>query len=158
MPHGRAGRLAGSRVLVHEGRCGGPHLKRIQVEGSLRCNLQCSYCYSSSGPGRRTALNGDEIRDLVRLAHEMGVLTRLHCGEFFLDSKWESYRMRMVASSIAGDPLSPDLVQHHPGSNREVERLGRSVHRDGESDRSASQVFFSEPGALTAHEYGQAGR
>ncbi|MFB9777510.1 hypothetical protein [Brevibacterium otitidis] len=47
--------------IVHRRVPEGPHLKRVQVEALLTCNLSCSYCYSTSGPGRRERLSHDEV-------------------------------------------------------------------------------------------------
>ncbi|CAM3351868.1 radical SAM protein [Stackebrandtia soli] len=70
----------------------GPHLRRVQIEVSLRCNLSCSYCYSMSGPGRKQAMSSDLIRSLVEQADAMGVVTiDFTGGELLLDREWRSY-------------------------------------------------------------------
>lgn len=69
-----------------------PHLKRLQVEVSLRCNLHCPYCYSTSGPDRRERLSPDEVLSIVREADAMGALAiDFTGGEFLLDSAWRTY-------------------------------------------------------------------
>jgi pyrroloquinoline quinone biosynthesis protein E len=96
----------------------GPHLKRVQIEVALRCNLQCSYCYSVSGPAERTALTGDEVRDILRQSAELGVLSvDFTGGEFFLDPDWESYLQLTNSLGIAftlhtnGTTLTPRVIE-----------------------------------------------
>lgn len=66
-----------------------PHLKRLQIESLLTCNLSCSYCYSTSGPTRREALSHQEILALVDEADAMGVhQVDFTGGEYFLTRGW----------------------------------------------------------------------
>lgn len=50
------------------------HLKRIQLELLLNCNLRCLHCYSESGPGKDKGLSFNQICQLVDEAHSMGVI------------------------------------------------------------------------------------
>ena len=69
-----------------------PHLKRIQIETSLRCNLRCSYCYSTSGPERTEHLSSAQVKDIIREAHAIGVLAiDFTGGEFLLQREWATY-------------------------------------------------------------------
>src|SRR5882757_646952 len=69
-----------------------PHLKRVQIEVSLRCNLSCDYCYSMSGPHHRGGLDRDRILALIDEADRMGVLTMdFTGGELLLDRAWSEY-------------------------------------------------------------------
>jgi radical SAM protein with 4Fe4S-binding SPASM domain len=82
-----------------------PHLRRVQIETGLRCNLSCGYCYSMSGPGRRDRLSPDEVRSILHEADAMGVVTiDLTGGELLLDPEWKSYvtlaRSRGMAVTI----------------------------------------------------------
>jgi radical SAM protein with 4Fe4S-binding SPASM domain len=71
---------------------GTPHLKRLQIEVSLRCNLRCSYCYSTSGPSRTDRLLSRQVLKLVAEADQLGVLSLdFTGGEFLLDPDWRSY-------------------------------------------------------------------
>lgn len=47
-------------------------LTRITVETSRRCNLACTYCYTSASPDRRDGLTDDELRFIMRQAFECG--------------------------------------------------------------------------------------
>lgn len=69
-----------------------PHLKRVQIEVSLRCNLRCPYCYSESGPARKVALTSTEILRVITEADELGVLAiDLTGGELLMDPEWPAY-------------------------------------------------------------------
>ena len=71
---------------------GSPHLKRLQIEVSLRCNLRCSYCYSASGPWRTDRLQSQQVRKLITEADLLGVLSLdFTGGEFLLDPDWRCY-------------------------------------------------------------------
>ena len=47
----------------------------LQIHPSLRCNLRCHHCYSSSGPDRRGVLGDDVLADLVSDAAALGYAT-----------------------------------------------------------------------------------
>jgi radical SAM protein with 4Fe4S-binding SPASM domain len=69
-----------------------PHLKRVQIEVALKCNLRCSYCYSESGPERKIALTSAEILRVISEADELGVLALdLTGGEVLMDPEWPAY-------------------------------------------------------------------
>ena len=83
----RRGWLSGDWVYREVAR--DPHLKRVQIEVSLRCNLSCGYCYSMSGPAHRNRLSTDQILSLVEQADALGVLTiDFTGGELLLHSDW----------------------------------------------------------------------
>jgi len=44
----------------------------IQIHPGLRCNLACSHCYSSSGPGERTRLDVPVLNQFLRDAADEG--------------------------------------------------------------------------------------
>lgn len=50
------------------------HLKRIQYEINLLCNLECQHCYCSSSPRASAGCSTEFVHDLVRQAAELGVL------------------------------------------------------------------------------------
>ncbi|MEO8180960.1 MAG: radical SAM protein [Deltaproteobacteria bacterium] len=50
------------------------HLKRIQYEINLLCNLECQHCYCSSSPRASAGRSTEFVLDLVRQAAELGVL------------------------------------------------------------------------------------
>lgn len=52
----------------------GPHLKRLQVELTRHCNLECSYCYSGSGPRQKGGLSVNQVRDVLEEAASLGVV------------------------------------------------------------------------------------
>jgi radical SAM protein with 4Fe4S-binding SPASM domain len=69
-----------------------PHLKRVQIEVGLRCNLHCAYCYSTSGPSQRRRIESDDILRLIHQADDLGVLALdFTGGEFLLDPSWANY-------------------------------------------------------------------
>jgi radical SAM protein with 4Fe4S-binding SPASM domain len=79
-----------------------PHLRRVQIEVSLRCNLRCSYCYSMSGPGQATGLGPERVLDVIAQADRLGVLTiDFTGGELLLDRRWPDYVTLARASGIA---------------------------------------------------------
>ena len=47
----------------------------LQIHPSLRCNLSCHHCYSSSGPDQRGWLDDDTLADLVSDAAALGYAT-----------------------------------------------------------------------------------
>ncbi len=50
------------------------HLKTIQYELNLQCNLQCSHCYCESSPTAYTGLSTDQVLDIVQSAADAGVI------------------------------------------------------------------------------------
>lgn len=50
------------------------HLKRIQLELLLQCNLRCMHCYCSSSPTAPKGLDTEKIFNLIDQASKMGVL------------------------------------------------------------------------------------
>lgn len=50
-----------------------PHLSRLQIELSTRCNFACAYCYSESGPTQAAALTTDQVLAILRDADRVGV-------------------------------------------------------------------------------------
>ena len=48
-------------IIVHRRAPEDPHLQRVQIEALLTCNLSCSYCYSTSGPGRKERLSHGKL-------------------------------------------------------------------------------------------------
>lgn len=66
-----------------------PHLKRVQIEVSLRCNLSCGYCYSMSGPSHRNQMSAQQIMSLIGQADSLGVLSiDFTGGELMLHPDW----------------------------------------------------------------------
>jgi len=49
-------------------------LKRLQIELSLLCNLSCSYCYSTSGPNRKSRLTQEKVIEFIDDAYDLGCL------------------------------------------------------------------------------------
>jgi radical SAM protein with 4Fe4S-binding SPASM domain len=79
-----------------------PHLRRVQIEVSLRCNLRCGYCYSMSGPGRTAGLGADRVMDLITQADRLGVLTiDFTGGELLMDPQWQDYVTLARSAGIA---------------------------------------------------------
>lgn len=50
------------------------HLKRVQIELSRFCNLNCSYCYSSSGFTQKDKLPIDKVKEFIDDAYNLGCL------------------------------------------------------------------------------------
>lgn len=50
------------------------HLKRVQIELTRLCNLNCSYCYSSSGPFQKSKLEFKDVIQLIDDAFDLGCL------------------------------------------------------------------------------------
>jgi Fe-coproporphyrin III synthase len=46
--------------------------KILQIHPTLKCNLECSHCYSSSGPFAQTRLSLDQLRTVLDDARELG--------------------------------------------------------------------------------------
>lgn len=67
-------------------RANGPARNAIlQIHPSLRCNLSCTHCYSSSGPAVRTALDVRVVCDVITDAAAMGYkVVSISGGEPFL--------------------------------------------------------------------------
>lgn len=51
-----------------------PHLKRVQFELLLQCNLFCAHCYCSSSPHAPRGLNTPKIFDLIDQLSQMGTM------------------------------------------------------------------------------------
>src|SRR5262249_33642674 len=65
--------------------CGPTGQRILQLHPSLRCNLACEHCYSSSGPGVRTELDSAVVCGLVSDAARMGYqVVSFSGGEPFL--------------------------------------------------------------------------
>src|SRR5262245_52401787 len=55
------------------GGASGPTRKAIlQIHPSLKCNLSCAHCYSSSGPAARTELDAATVCQVISDAAAMG--------------------------------------------------------------------------------------
>jgi radical SAM protein with 4Fe4S-binding SPASM domain len=79
-----------------------PHLKRMQIEVSLRCNLSCGYCYSMSGPGHRNHLSTRQILSLIEQADSLGVLgIDFTGGELLLHPDWREMVALARSTGIA---------------------------------------------------------
>jgi len=50
------------------------HLKRVQLEILLRCNLKCEHCYCSSHPMASMGMSTDNVLKLIDELSEMGVM------------------------------------------------------------------------------------
>jgi radical SAM protein with 4Fe4S-binding SPASM domain len=95
-----------------------PHLKRVQIEVSLKCNLRCSSCYSESGPAQKSALTCDEILRVISQADELGVLALdFTGGELLMDPEWPTYVEQARRAGIEvtihtnGTLLRPSVVE-----------------------------------------------
>jgi radical SAM protein with 4Fe4S-binding SPASM domain len=79
-----------------------PHLKRVQVEIGARCNLRCSYCFSSRGPEDGRRLPRQSVLDVIGECDRLGVLgLDLTGGEPLLDPDWELYVTTARSAGIA---------------------------------------------------------
>jgi MoaA/NifB/PqqE/SkfB family radical SAM enzyme len=95
--------------------CGPTGQRILQIHPTLRCNLQCEHCYSSSGPWAREELDRDVVynvlsdaarmgyqvlsvsggepflyrglSDVLRRAHELGMRTTVTTNGYFLDPR-----------------------------------------------------------------------
>ncbi|MEO6682637.1 MAG: radical SAM protein [Ginsengibacter sp.] len=66
------------------------HLRVIQIHPSLRCNLTCKHCYSSSGPAFKDFADLDDLIYFLEYAHKFGFdVTSVSGGEPFLYPKLE---------------------------------------------------------------------
>lgn len=67
-----------------------PHLKRLQIELSVKCNFSCTYCYSESGPTQTASLTSDQVMDVIHKADSMGVENiDFTGGEVMIYRGWE---------------------------------------------------------------------
>lgn len=65
--------MGNSDSLPFPGGASGPARRAIlQIHPSLRCNLSCVHCYSSSGPMARTELDAATVCEVVSDAAAMG--------------------------------------------------------------------------------------
>lgn len=75
--------------VVHRKVPKAPHLKRLQIEVLLACNLSCGYCYSTSGPGRKERLSHREVIDVIDQADAMAVQQiDFTGGEYLMTPGW----------------------------------------------------------------------
>jgi radical SAM protein with 4Fe4S-binding SPASM domain len=66
------------------------HLKQVQIETLLKCNLSCGYCYCSAGNDRKEAISGEKLLEVLEDAERLGVMTvDFTGGEFFLRPDWK---------------------------------------------------------------------
>ena len=66
------------------------HLRTLQIECLLRCNLLCSYCYCSAGNDRVESLEYKKLREILIEAEELGVMSvDFTGGEFLMYPKWK---------------------------------------------------------------------
>jgi MoaA/NifB/PqqE/SkfB family radical SAM enzyme len=81
---------------------GGPTGQRIlQIHPSLRCNLQCPHCYSTSGPWARQELDPGLLADVVSDGARMGYqVLSISGGEPFLYSGLSDVLRRARASGM----------------------------------------------------------
>lgn len=104
--------------IIHRRVPEGPHLQRVQIEALLTCNLSCSYCYSTSGPGRRERLSHEEIMDVINQADAMAVQQiDFTGGEYLMTPRWRDQVARarelgmIVTVHTNGTLLTPAVVQ-----------------------------------------------
>lgn len=112
---GSDGRPQG-RVQVIEG---APHLKRVQIELTTRCNLRCAYCYSESGPLKSSKLELRQVVDILEEAHSLGCLyVDFTGGEFVLYREWREVLAHATRLGLAvtvhsnGTGLSEDNLTY----------------------------------------------
>lgn len=80
------GILNGAITEIHELH----QLKRLQIELTTRCNLECSYCYSESGPQSKSTIPIDLIFNILDEAKELGCTwIDFTGGEFFIYKEWK---------------------------------------------------------------------
>lgn len=80
------------------------HLKTLQIETLLKCNLSCSYCYCEAGKNRTEYLSTETIELLLRDAEEVGVLhVDFTGGEFLLRADWKKLvrRVRSLGMTVS---------------------------------------------------------
>ena len=57
----------------------------VQIHPTLRCNLACSHCYSSSAPGGKDGLSAEDLKPFLAAAREEGYdVVSLSGGEPFI--------------------------------------------------------------------------
>lgn len=57
----------------------------VQIHPTLRCNLACSHCYSSSAPGGKDGLSAEDLKPFLAAAREQGYdVVSLSGGEPFI--------------------------------------------------------------------------
>jgi Fe-coproporphyrin III synthase len=57
----------------------------VQIHPTLRCNLACAHCYSSSAPGGKDGLSAEDLKPFLAAAREQGYdVVSLSGGEPFL--------------------------------------------------------------------------
>lgn len=117
-----------------------PHLKRLQIELTTRCNLRCSYCYSESGPTKTSALSSDQVCATLSQAHDMGCIwVDFTGGEFFLYQQWQevlSYARSLGLVTTVhtnGTPLSDGNVAYL--AERKIRALQVSLESHNSSRR-----------------------
>ena len=67
------------------------HLKSVQIEILLRCNLSCGYCYCSAGNKRHEKLTAFAIMGILDDAEKLGTMSvDFTGGEFFLHPDWKA--------------------------------------------------------------------
>lgn len=77
------------------------HLKTLQIETLLRCNLSCEYCYCEAGKERSEILSPDDIVRLLDDAARLGVLAiDFTGGEFFLYPDWKNILLHARALGL----------------------------------------------------------
>lgn len=64
------------------------HLRTLQIECLLKCNLLCSYCYCSAGNKRTERIEADKLFSIVREAENLGVMSIDFTGGEFLMYPW----------------------------------------------------------------------
>ena len=97
------------------------HLRVIQIHPSLRCNLTCKHCYSSSGPAFKDFADLDNLISFLQYGRRYGFdVTSVSGGEPFLYPKLEEL---LEASHALGNKN----IAASNGMLLQSEKAGRSL-------------------------------
>ena len=136
-------------IIVHRRAPEDPHLQRVQIEALLTCNLSCSYCYSTSGPGRKERLSHEEIIDVINQADAMAVQQiDFTDGEYLMIPRWRdqvAYARELgmiVTVHTNGTLLTPASVQTlHDLSMVYVQVSADSCRLDGPENAGLTEFY-----------------
>lgn len=137
---------------------GGHHLRSVQFELLLKCNLSCGYCYCSAGNDRKEIMSKEDVLKTLDDCDRLGVLrVDFTGGEFFLYPHWKEVlsHARKLGLSISVHTNGMALTEKNVSFLDEIGIAKVMVSADGDTPESHNKIR-GNPRALQLMEDGLA--
>jgi MoaA/NifB/PqqE/SkfB family radical SAM enzyme len=120
----------------------------VQIHPTLRCNLACAHCYSSSAPGSKDGLRAEELKPFLELAREQGYdVVSLSGGEPFIYRELEALVDFAKSLDFQVNTATNAMLFGSDRAKRIIEKLdGIAVSVDGKAE--LHDLLRLSPGAF----------